>query len=266
MRNSLLLAACGCVLASAEARAESVLLSDTFNADNGAIESYDRSGQSGSLAPLGYTLGGYAWQTEVSGNALKLWAGGPYAPSVSPAHDFAGVDHLRIEVNGASNPIGQGWVSFGTDANALFTVPTEQRFQQGGAALVFNYYQGRVGGYGLTLFVGSTAVYADTTTLGVVNDFQIDMVALQSGDTAVDIVVNGTYLDLNGAAAGKSYVIAEQFTKNYVTLGHEFFAGSGIWYVDGYTISAIPEPSTYGLMLGGLALAGAAIRRRKISK
>jgi hypothetical protein len=35
------------------------------------------------------------------------------------------------------------------------------------------------------------------------------------------------------------------------------------YHLDHFSTNAIPEPSTYGLILGGLALAGAAIRRRR---
>ena len=64
-------------------------------------------------------------------------------------------------------------------------------------------------------------------------------------------VSHGAYVTLVGAGAGSDFDNVS--VDGSVTLTY-------------YYNSAVPEPSTYGLALGGLALAGAVIRRRRSAK
>lgn len=77
-------------------------------------------------------------------------------------------------------------------------------------------------------------------------------------------------LTFTTSALGAGGLAATQF---YYTLdwSHQItaaenagFAGSNaVWHLEGVGVAAVPEASTYGMMLSGLGLVGVAIRRRK---
>jgi hypothetical protein len=75
----------------------------------------------------------------------------------------------------------------------------------------------------------------------------------------------------NGVLLGNGLNISDvfQFDLSQFTYSDGSTSNAGLWSIDwnsangAITLTAVPEPSTYGFGLGALALAAAAIRRRK---
>jgi PEP-CTERM motif-containing protein len=101
----------------------------------------------------------------------------------------------------------------------------------------------------------STATFE---TLGVANGFQ--SFALGEGFLAESFLSS----DINVMDAGflKPMVDPASFDVSFTGF-LSLDAGTIDWTIDTYSVSAVPEPSTYGLLGAGVLLVGAMIRRRR---
>jgi autotransporter-associated beta strand protein len=113
-----------------------------------------------------------------------------------------------------------------------------------------------------TFGVGDITV-ANLATLTLGNNTSIaDTAGLTFGNSTINLNYTGTEtlaslfssITSTSMAAGVGYTATD--LNNF--FGGAYFAGTGL-----ITVAAIPEPSTYAAILGGMALAGVMIARRK---
>lgn len=105
---------------------------------------------------------------------------------------------------------------------------------------------------------------------GYYSSFNTQFTLFPNGDGVGNdqpLVVSASALGAGGLAANQFYYTADwSHTIAANEPGGMFFGGQvADWHLEGVgTVAAVPEASTYGMMLAGLGLVGFAVRRRKL--
>lgn len=244
--SSLLIAA---VAVSASAQ---VILSDDFEsyADTAAMGANWTLGSGGTLA----TTGGNPGQAGAhdGSNQAHLWA---HAFSVTPTDEMPLILKADIWFSGTNNQ--RNTVGLRTGANPLYEVGFHNAAGSNGLSLRILNFAGNDGwvellsysnlGIDRARWISTTSTFS-ATALDVV---LVDSLAVADGGFGT-IVFNST-----GATA------AGAFTDLRFGGPSALSSAGGGFLVDNISLEVIPEPSTYAMIAGLLALAGALILRRR---
>jgi len=206
--------------------------------------------------------------------SVLLLAAAAIVPASSQADEvLSGIWTNNINGNlsspGATITITSGTWAFNSMSLAGVTVDSSLGYTPD--ALDFSMYIRATGTMQPIASAGATWV-GDTGNTGSLNHFYLYFGPLGNSWSNIG---PGTYDIVLGTRVGASINISSltAYGPNSIT-GTNGFSSNGPLAVTldatqvggGTPPPPVPEPSTYGLILGGLALAGAAVRRRKNSK
>lgn len=203
--------------------------------------------------PAGAAVNGYhssaAFNTALSGLAATTYsfetvaAGTSYAAGTGPAD--AGFT-LAASADGLLPMVADTfWTTSGTHYLGLNNPDTQ--FQTGDS--VSFSFAAPVRAFGLFVVVGSDAVAGDVALSAGSGSVQIGTAETSDG--------NGSFAFYVGLVADSADSAFSSATVTGVSPDYRLFA------VDDVTVAAIPEPATWAMTLGGLAVLGLAMRRRR---
>jgi hypothetical protein len=123
-------------------------------------------------------------------------------------------------------------------------------------------------------YAGVDGLVMDLSTFGGLysagsTQFRLNPQVFAGGQAVLNLEMHTSALGAAGLAANEFYYSLDwahniQSSQGDVSNGSTSFDGNfADWHLEGVgTIAAIPEASTYGMMLAGLGLVGFAVRRR----
>jgi hypothetical protein len=111
--------------------------------------------------------------------------------------------------------------------------------------------------------IGGSSIVADLFSYSGSPNNGVDITAFDLYSAAGTLVGTGTAIEADGIQQWQLSTSGLAADTYYVQVSGSVKSAAPAVYSASIAVSAVPEPATYGMLLGGLALVGAITRRRR---